>query len=48
MDDPADVRAVSTDMTILNMDPVTCGPNDLLTARVTTTVINGEVVWRAK
>lgn len=37
----------ATDITVLTIDPVTCAAADLLAARVTMTVINGEIVWRA-
>lgn len=37
----------ATDMTVLTIDPVTCAASDLTKAKVTMTVINGEVVWRA-
>ena len=37
----------ATDLTVLNLDPVTCKPGDLVHGKVTMTVINGEVVWRA-
>ncbi|MFN0006927.1 MAG: amidohydrolase [Planctomycetota bacterium] len=38
----------ATDMTVLTIDPVTCSPEDLRAARVTMTIINGAIVWRAQ
>lgn len=38
----------ATDMTVLTIDPVTCAPEELLSARVTMTIINGAIVWRAQ
>ncbi len=35
------------DMTVLSVDPTTCDPEALATARVLATVINGQVVWAA-
>jgi predicted amidohydrolase YtcJ len=37
----------ATDLTVLTRDPVTCAASDLLSAKVTMTVINGQVAWRA-
>jgi predicted amidohydrolase YtcJ len=37
----------ATDMTVMTLDPVTCPASEVLDAKVTMTVINGEVVWRA-
>jgi hypothetical protein len=37
----------ATDMTVLTVDPVTCAPEELRTARVAMTIINGAIVWRA-
>jgi hypothetical protein len=36
----------ATDMTVLTVDPVTCAPEELRSARVTMTIINGVIVWR--
>ncbi len=36
------------DLTVLSVDPVACDPAALLSAHVAMTVINGEIVWRAK
>ena len=36
------------DMTVLTVDPVRCDPAQLLGAKATMTIVNGEVVWRAK
>jgi predicted amidohydrolase YtcJ len=36
------------DITVLDVDPVTCDPAALKTAHVLMTIVNGEVVWRAK
>jgi len=38
----------ATDMTVLTVDPVTCAPEELRSARVTMTIINGAIVWRAQ
>ena len=36
------------DMTVLDVDPVACEPSALKSAHVLMTIVNGEVVWRAK
>jgi len=36
------------DMTVLDLDPVACEPAALKTAHVLMTIVNGEVVWKAK
>jgi predicted amidohydrolase YtcJ len=36
------------DMTVLTVNPVSCEPAALLTARARMTVINGEIAWRSK
>jgi len=36
------------DITVLDVDPVACEPAALKTAHVLMTIVNGEVVWKAK
>lgn len=36
------------DITVLDVDPVTCDPAALKSAHVIMTVVNGEIVWRAR
>jgi len=33
---------------VLDVDPVTCEPEALKAAHVLMTVVNGEIVWRAR
>jgi hypothetical protein len=37
----------AADLTVLDIDPLRCAPDELLRARVTQTLINGRVVYRA-
>jgi predicted amidohydrolase YtcJ len=41
------IAGYACDLTVLDVDPTTCVPADLLKAKVLMTVINGLVVWRA-
>jgi predicted amidohydrolase YtcJ len=38
----------TTDLTILDTNPVVCKPSEILTAKVLLTVVGGDVVWRDK
>ena len=42
------LRGYKADLTVLDVDPVTCDPAALLEARVLLTMVDGEVVYRAE